>query len=535
MGNKDRSKENTKKSDKNVRIVRAKDIKDRLYMDREGFVLFAMLAGGDYNTVGLRGCGTATALSAAREGTLAHSLCLCRNQKDCVEWSYRLAAFFQAKPPTRSLQIPANFPDYKILQKYYKPKVTSDENLLGKQRLDLTVPRPIQEHKLLQVTSERFNIWGRLYMNWVGPVLLSRSLLLNGSSQPETTDVVHNIKLTKQRASTSEEVMTLRCFERKITFSPFGLTTLRRDDLEGGGREGMWDGKVGMPFDPTYRVECDYFPAFVLRQALLADVPDPPPPASKQKASKRKQHPELDTIDAGPISPAKKKQKPRKSENEAARTQSSPGCELLPAPIDRPTTNSKRKDAAVNAKPSTSYVDQAVTIGPREFIDLTEADNELVLRLPPVRKSQQSLSVRESPGGIVGPGSPESSEGEDEDLVRAIYLSMQPPDVDRNMQDIAAPSTAPSVPRTQQTVQRLPRAATNLASTTSTTVDGIDNETTNASKILDNKPNELVKIRSARLKHFASSSLAIPRQVTPTRTPQRSIESFAECIDLTGD
>jgi Holliday junction resolvase YEN1 len=183
QGNKDRSKENTKKSDKNVRIVRAKDIKDRLNMDREGFVLFAMLAGGDYNTVGLRGCGTATALSAAREGTLAHSLCLCRNQKDCVEWSYRLAAFFLAKPRTRSLEIPANFPDYKILQKYYKPKVTSDEDLLAKQRLDLTVPRPIQEHKLLQVTSERFNIWGRLYMNWVGPVLLSRSLLLIGSRQ----------------------------------------------------------------------------------------------------------------------------------------------------------------------------------------------------------------------------------------------------------------------------------------------------------------------------------------------------------------
>ncbi|KAF1933237.1 PIN domain-like protein [Didymella exigua CBS 183.55] len=216
-GNKDRSKENTKKSDKNVRIVRAKGMKDKLNLDREGFVLFAMLAGGDYNTVGLRGCGTATALSAAKEGTLAHSLCLCRNQRDCAEWSYHLADFLQTKPHIRTLQILTNFPDHKILQKYYRPKVTSDELMIAMKRLDLTNPRPLHEQKLLEVTSKRFNIWGRLYMNWVGPVLLTRSLLLKNSSQSETGDVVHGITLTKQRASTSEEVMALRSLERKIT------------------------------------------------------------------------------------------------------------------------------------------------------------------------------------------------------------------------------------------------------------------------------------------------------------------------------
>jgi Holliday junction resolvase YEN1 len=52
-GSKDRSKENTKKSGKNVRIVRAKDMKDRLNLDREGLVLFTMLVGGDYHTTGL--------------------------------------------------------------------------------------------------------------------------------------------------------------------------------------------------------------------------------------------------------------------------------------------------------------------------------------------------------------------------------------------------------------------------------------------------------------------------------------------------
>lgn len=83
-------------------------MKEKLNLDRKSFVLFAMLAGGDYNEVGLRGCGAATALSDAKDGQLAKSLCLRRNQTDCLDWSHRLAAFLQAKPRTRNLDILAN-------------------------------------------------------------------------------------------------------------------------------------------------------------------------------------------------------------------------------------------------------------------------------------------------------------------------------------------------------------------------------------------------------------------------------------------
>ena len=164
---------------------------------------------------------------------------------------------------------------------------------------------------MLEVTSSRFNICGRLYINWIGPIFLSRAFLLNDASQSK--EVVHGIKFTKQRASKSEEVTAMCSLERKITFSPFGVTALHREDLEGGEREGMWDGKTDVPFDPEFRVECDYFPAFVLRQALPEDVLNPPPAAPKQKASKRKEGPEVESVGEPSTSPAKKKRKPCES------------------------------------------------------------------------------------------------------------------------------------------------------------------------------------------------------------------------------
>ncbi|KAF3042994.1 hypothetical protein E8E12_009886 [Didymella heteroderae] len=533
-GSTDRGKENTKKSGKTVRIVRAKDLKEKLSLDRESFVLFAMLAGGDYNEVGLRGCGAATALSAARDGSLAQSLCLCRNQRDCVEWSYRLAAFLQAKPRTRNLHIPANFPDFKLLQKYYRTKVTSDELLMTKKSLDLTNARPINELELLEVTSSRFNIWGRLCMNWVGPVLLTRALLLRDTSQPK--EVVHGISFTKQRASKSQEVMAVRSLERKIKFSPFGVTALRREDLEGGEREGMWVGKRDVPFDPEYCVECDYFPDFVLRRVIPEDVFNPPPTAPKHKTPKRKERSEVDAVGGRSITPAKKKHKPREIEQVDTRNQPSPGCRLPSGSVDNSSACGKRVDPMARQKKSShSHTNQRISTGPCEVIDLSESDDELILRLPPGRSSQRSPSIRESLGGVVDLNPPDLSGDEDGDLARAISLSMQPPDAARIAQGNVGPSTALSIPRTPMIAERLPRFAAIPASIATTTVNRSDERTFSASKPHDRRLDQLDEIRNARMRYFASSPLAATQHTTPIRAAERSIAAIAEYIDLTED
>ena len=50
-----------------VKVYRAESIRDKLTLDAESLVLFAVLAGGDYNTEGLRGCGPRQQLSLRRE------------------------------------------------------------------------------------------------------------------------------------------------------------------------------------------------------------------------------------------------------------------------------------------------------------------------------------------------------------------------------------------------------------------------------------------------------------------------------------
>lgn len=72
-----RNKGHTKKAAKEVRAVRSKDIEGKSRLKREGLVLFAMLAGGDYGK-GLHGCGPETALKAAQLG-IGINLC---NTKD---------------------------------------------------------------------------------------------------------------------------------------------------------------------------------------------------------------------------------------------------------------------------------------------------------------------------------------------------------------------------------------------------------------------------------------------------------------------
>ncbi|XPS70041.1 hypothetical protein M3J07_002278 [Ascochyta lentis] len=528
-GTKDRSKENTKKSDRHVRVVRAKDLKDKLNLDREGLFLFAMLVGGDYHPIGLRGCGAGIALAAAKEGNLAHALCLCRNQRDCTEWSFRLAAFLQTRPHARNLSIPSSFPDFKILQKYYRPKVTSDELLTGRRSLDLTISRSIDEHKLLDVTSSRFNIWGRLYMNWVGPVLLTRALSIRSASLPK--EVVHDIKLTKQRASKSQDVMLLRSWERKITFSPFEVTSLRREDFEGGEREGMWEGKRGVPFDPTHRVECDYFPAFWLQQVLPPEIFDPPPPAPSKKPSKRK---ELHVDVGDSISPAStsKKQKSQSNNEMAIATPNLAGV----SEASKRGPISKRSSNVVRSKPPELRVQQRPTTKPREVIDLSNLDDDMVLRIPRGRQPKESSSVPALLSNVVDLGSPESSADESVDLARATHLGMQSPhQTSQSLIEntgLRGADIASRLSHVQQ-VSALIRPVVSATKAASCEADGkAPIISTGLSPALD----ELDAIRAARLKRFLSSPVAPPQRVVPNmETAPPGDGGPTNCIDLTDD
>jgi Holliday junction resolvase YEN1 len=414
----DRSKENTRKSGKYASVVRAIDLKEKYNLDREGLVLFAMLVGGDYDEKGLPQCGPVIALQAVKQG-LGKSLCACRNQAECHIWSKELALFLNTTSRGRSLAVPSGFPDYDILKKYYRPKVTSDGELLTSPRLDLDCTRSIQEHELLKLTSERFNIWGRLYMNWIGPILLTRALVSRASSRPR--EMVHEIRLIKQRSKDTGEQSPTRTLERKITFSPFGVTNLGRDDFE-GPRLGRWDGNEEVPFDPDYRVECE-MPEYWLRQVLPAEVFDPSFPTPKPLSKRKRAADDVEEANETPSS--KRKFAPHKGLAPDMSTSSVLGSLTQPPKRDSPNLPSTRQ--------------------PADIIEISDSEDDEIRRVPSRSswKASPSLVRSDPPIGfgasasfdLAVPSMPRDrqqdripvdiADEDDEDLQLALRLSMQ--------------------------------------------------------------------------------------------------------------
>jgi Holliday junction resolvase YEN1 len=388
-GLKDLSKENTQKSKKTARVVRAQDLRANLHLDREALVLFAMLVGGDYDTQGLPGCGPSMAMKAVRKG-LGQSLCESRNQRDCDEWSMCLA---ECLP--RSIAVPTGFPDFKTLVKYNSPKVTADEVLRNNARLNLDFVRPINELKLLEVTSSRFNIWGRLYMNWVGPVLLTRLMSSGISVLPP--ELVSSIKFVKQKVEQTEEGLPVRVLERKLGFSPFGVTSFRKEDFE-GERLGYWNGDRNIMFDPNYRVEKVEMPNYWLQKTLPQDVLEPPAAAPKGRTAKRKQDAEASEPASDPTEPVNESKRRRKAVKQAATVRQSP------------SSTSGVGSCWTPAKQRYQKLSRDANL---DIIELSDSEKEL--RLPPSRLPMRS-SAKSAASEIVEFGSPSSSDGEPDEL-----------------------------------------------------------------------------------------------------------------------
>lgn len=158
-------------------------------------MLIAMLAGGDYKSSGLPGCGPKIALIAVRS-SLGKSLCNAKSQEDCHEWRTRvLVPFFKMKKV--HIDVPSDFPSFKVLQWYNKPKILTDTAVVNNPELQQNSMQTLSERDLLMVTSHRFNTWGKDYMKWIGPTMLTQYLVATGpfSSNP----VPHGIRLVKQK------------------------------------------------------------------------------------------------------------------------------------------------------------------------------------------------------------------------------------------------------------------------------------------------------------------------------------------------
>lgn len=268
-----------KKSDTHVRVYRASDLWEKKQLDRNGLVLIAMLAGGDYDPVGVRGCGANLAYRAAKRG-LGNTLCQTPD-RELFYFRDHLHPLFRGK----DVEIPHDWPKLRHLNNYWNPKVSSPEELHDLNALrNNGWDREIDQPKLRTFLQERFQIWTKGYMKHILPVLLVRALSKTAlsplNSNPYSVEIVRSRK--QQSATECEDTLT-----RKIKFLPHNLVDF---DLTVPPKEEDWSKlatKSDGAFDPGSKIDCEVL-EIVLRTSLPASLFEAPVPGTPSGRRKRR-------------------------------------------------------------------------------------------------------------------------------------------------------------------------------------------------------------------------------------------------------
>ena len=279
-----------------VRIYQADTIREKYDLDSDSLVLFALLAGGDYNTEGLRGCGSKTAaILARRENGLARALCHA-SERDLPVWRQRLQEVMRYH--NKSLEAPRTFPDFKALGHYRHPTISSPEQLHNLRGLKHGWSRPIDQSELRVILRQRFNFTTREFMKHITPIFLTRALA-GAKAEKCAANLSFGIELKRTRPKKDEDGGTKTKSEVKITFSPIPVVEI---DLSTQPADEDWTqfaGKDGTPYDPRQDLECE-----VLECLLRLGLPDGTLDqlAESSKTAKRKRKARDDTLDTSPSS-----------------------------------------------------------------------------------------------------------------------------------------------------------------------------------------------------------------------------------------
>lgn len=108
-----------------VRVYRSKDIESKYTkLDSKGLVLWAVLAGGDYNKAGLRNCGPEKAIRALeyKDGLLAKLLWDARTNVQFDNWRNALRAYFVSA--NININVPNTLPNLNHVIGYRRPNVS---------------------------------------------------------------------------------------------------------------------------------------------------------------------------------------------------------------------------------------------------------------------------------------------------------------------------------------------------------------------------------------------------------------------------
>ena len=302
------------KSKTHVRVFRAEKIRREVGLDRDGFVLFALLAGGDYEVKGLPGCGPKTAMKLAKEG-LGRGL-RGATPATIYAWREQLRSALRGK----SIEVPMEFPNMRAFKYYTEPKVSTPEQLHN-----LTCPRkgwdlPLKETELRVFLRTHYNMQIKGYLKHILPILLLRTL---STTEPgmERTNNIYGIELARVRKK-KDQSDSEPALERKITFLQQQVTALdlsRQPEGSDGEDWTLLQEKNGEVFDARARIDCE-----MLNFALEKGVPHVLAKAAEEvqkPASSRKRKGDAnvgagdDTLDRPPGPKAKKRKSSAGKEN----------------------------------------------------------------------------------------------------------------------------------------------------------------------------------------------------------------------------
>lgn len=186
-----------------IRIYRASDFKNRLDFDQDSFLMCAMTAGGDYHE-GLHGCGANTAKAVAQmKHGLARRLRFLA-QEDVPAWRQDFIDLVHSKGPdgkrkwrNTALEIPHDFPDIKVLDKYRNPAISSDKECRNLRGLRGGWEKEINHVNLRQFLRDYHNMETPQYLAHFGGVFLVRALTRLESPNQRKANSIYNIQLKR--------------------------------------------------------------------------------------------------------------------------------------------------------------------------------------------------------------------------------------------------------------------------------------------------------------------------------------------------
>lgn len=287
-----------------IQVYRAEAVLPKFDFDADSLIMFAIVAGGDYDDKGLPGCGHQKAKKLCQQHVgLARELRQCESKHEFAAWRSQLAATIREMD--YGLSIPSDFPYLKALNGYRAPAVSSDDRCRNLRGLHVREggwdwwESQMDQTKLRVVLRDHYNFKTREYLKHLAPVFLARALTRNVTPARRGENLVHGVVLRRTQNRKDENGEDIgQPSEVNIKLDPLHLVHI---NLAVQPPEEDWSSTVkndGVQYDPTKPIDGVMLSCF-LKHGLPDGALDKPVVSPTKRGGKSKSGNVLEKDDAG--------------------------------------------------------------------------------------------------------------------------------------------------------------------------------------------------------------------------------------------